>query len=152
MKYYVKIHVDKVLHFEVEAASKEEAINKVYYGGTEPYDADVLDTKVDECCPVETVGKEHFEKLTKGWHRGKKKFEIGKVYKNENGDCITISDMDVDDLGGIRAKCHLNSEMYGEWLYVQIYDEYELIQPEIYKQKQRFRWYSYQEIRKGGTK
>lgn len=58
MKYYVTIHIDKVLHFEVDADSKEEAIDEVYYGETEPYDEDIIDSKVDECCPVETEVKD----------------------------------------------------------------------------------------------
>jgi hypothetical protein len=56
MRYYIKIHVNKVLHFEVDAASKEDAINEVYYGEIEPCDEEILETKV--CVSIESEKKE----------------------------------------------------------------------------------------------
>lgn len=54
MKYYVKIVVEKVLTYEVEANNEEESIDKVNYGEVEPYDSETLDTDVIECYPIET--------------------------------------------------------------------------------------------------
>lgn len=58
MKYYVKIVVEKVLDYEVDASSEEEAIDKVNDCEVEPYDSETFDTDVIECYPIETEVKD----------------------------------------------------------------------------------------------
>lgn len=97
-----------------------------------------VDEHLDELNEGRDLRNSYFEEITKGWHRGKSRFKIGGVYQDENGDFLTILNMDVDSVGNIRAKCRYNSDEIEEWLYVQVYEEYEIIELELYNRRKPY--------------
>lgn len=97
-----------------------------------------VDEHLDELNEGIDLRNSYFEERTKGWHRGKSRFKIGGVYQDENGDFLTIINMDVDSVGNIRAKCRYNSDEIDEWLTVQIYEDYEIIELELYNRRKPY--------------
>lgn len=97
-----------------------------------------VDEHLDELNEGIDLRNSYFDEITKGWHRGKSRFKIGGVYQDENGDFLTILNMDVDSVGNIRAKCRYNSDEIDEWLIVQIYEDYEIIELELYNRRKPY--------------
>lgn len=96
------------------------------------------DEHLDELNNGIDLRNQFFENIHSDLHRGKSMFKIGGVYQDYNGDFLTIINLDVDKNGNIRAKCRFNSDLINEWLYVQVYADYEIIELELYNKRKPY--------------
>lgn len=91
-----------------------------------------VDRHIDELNEGKDLRDAYFNRITKGFQRGNTCFKIGGVYQDLNGDFLTILNMDVDSKGNILAKCRYNSEDIDGWQKVQIFEDFEIIEIELY--------------------